>query len=1489
MCHLADFRDLNLLLVAAELGKNDVVKTLLNQNLEMEFKCSETGNIISAADLAWTNRHCDVIFTLLHANLRYPKGIVIGECSDELQKFISISEDLHMAIISRNEFKIQEILDESSNLNHFYDRLNISAPKLALDLKFIDIYELLLKNKIFLGYHETMSDLWTTFSDSERETLREIHFKYSINVPEKHLLALSANSSISHDDSQATQKLEYVRYAFGILNNNPLIRIILMIVAASKIFNIIFDFNRQSVNIVDPTADSWTRGLFYITGRIYIGAAELLRRSTENEAFGTLAHELCHYAMNLVYDNRAKPYFSNDKETRKKFSQISKHCKENSEKDAIIHHVYESYPKRMQHAELIVRIPHLLAMYHDEPDKLKELRENFGELFEFYENIVVPDMNKALPRIEIENQIEKKARKVFKYKVILVLVGIASLFGIISSVFIVRSIFYKPEYSFDNMSELDQKKVKIAPIIYKNVEIEFGNLFPENSTAYKKLSSDHISQILNGICLNFSDPYLHYLDELVVHDWKFMTEKLKNKILKSNFNFQNESLTFQILNEINPQLLNLLTSDQIVKILSNDELWVSKILSYNTKFYMKRRLFDENIFPIYFAYILNATEGDYYRLSYVHIVSKIQFKDFYKDFMKNQNESKFENEIKEIRQNSIFQSIRPTELKISENDTIISHKSVQVSDKMIIQNLNKIKLFILSSEAGTGKTTLFEHFAVNIKKEYPKLWVSYIDLKEHTALYNNEGELKNISNLISKILNLNLENEFEVNIFHNFFNSGQVVLLWNGFDEISPTYSEFIIKIIKSIEKLTNNNQLICTRPLCSFHLKNNFNASIYTLVPLDDQEQDEFVIKSLKSRKVHESKILVYLEKIKNVIKTLKSKSEQFLKTQDFDTPLVLDMFADQVSNDIEIFDSNNIYQIYKKFIEKKIQIWQKSDHGSKISRKIIISGFNTLEVYQKYALILLMKQFKYINQKIYRPRLKVMRQELPKLLTYEEISRMGILYINSDKEFEFSHKTFAEFFMAQYLIENIYNVDDVSVEEAEFRMELLYEITINYGYRQAIITDFLNAYLETEKTSEKKIFNRKISKVVTSLYKNIFFDFLNSENSIIFKFLFNFFKKDHNLLVSLLKVHEDETLYTATFNFVYFFNGGETLNRTYIKQLGYESLTKYEYELFLKGRNQKGIILFSQYCFNEFFFEPLVHDKYNLDNEMLSNEDPFDVFENIEKNLSKNELKQLLLYQKSPIYRNPKQLILNDNFSKKLNASLTKTDYKIYLINIFEKICAIKYYSREIRDRFPLSDFMNKIEEHFTSAEIQNIFFTNHYILASLRRSNFEESFEIFWNFFANHSSTSQQRKMLLQTENTICSQFSYLLYLEKCSPSLAQINILNMRIVVLDNFDFENDYVFQIYENLFNNSEIQQIFLSSNYILTFLLFRKSDINDIVNFLKYLFKGNEILLKDYLESKIDPTNLNIYEYMLEIGIEDDILSPLMKLLIDLRNVSIN
>lgn len=1441
---LADHRNYNLLLIAAELGDLFVVNFMLDGGFRTE------AHDTNAQTLAYNHGHFEIVSSLLQSNLTYPKNINIQECPNFIIEFYEVSQNLYNAMMSKDSSQVLEILSLNPEIRHFYNLNNESAPAFALRNKLLDMYGILISKDIRFGPHEKFSEIKDKMKESEREELREIHYKESKFLPDNHMHVLLANSRLAPNTTHHKDKYKYIQKAFEVLNDHPMVQILLMIVAASRNFRIVFDFNRDSVEVIDPTADASTRGIFYLSGRIYIAAKQLLKPNTEFEAWGTLAHELCHYAMNLVYDNMAKPYFSSDLETAVEFEEISKICMENHESEEIISLVYQCYPLNMQHAELIVRVPHLIIQYINDPSRFEEVRRIFDQLFAIYEKKFFEEMKEALPEIEARAEFEtqKNQKRIRNLTLSVIVLGLLAIIGVISGIMITRTILFKPEYSFLSLSEVDKDNVKHAPILYKNTSLELQNLFPGNSTVYEILISDHISQMLERKVLNFDDPHLHYLDELVTHNWKNLTVKLKEKFLSSNFIFQNESLKFDNLHNISSEAFSFLSSYQIINVLDGEKLLVSKMISNNTKFYAERSIWDENIHEIYYDF-MEHIQGEQLAWCGALIESKINttFDTFYREFV-NQTVPFQLARINAIRQDTYFKDCTKSSFKIhikiemqghSPNyeviDTLSSYKSLQFKHNHVIKIANERHFFILSAEAGTGKTITFEQFTMTLKKQYPNKWVSYVDLKEYKGLYQNISTLESIMELLEKIFQLDFTNEFEKRVFESLFNSGNVILVWNGFDEISPKYSEHVLRILGLIKTETKNIQLVCTRPLYSEKLRERFQEKTYTFIPFDENEQEDFVNRFLTVHKPGDEKNPKYLQKTQKVINATKSR-------EGFETPLLLVMIVELISNDVEIYESENLYDIYLKFVENKVEFWrQKSAFSQRFLGDSITKyrNFDFMALYQSYAIKSELQSDRYAY--FMSPKLKVMRQEVPELLTSDEISRMGILFINGPRHFQFVHRTFAEFFVAQFIIENIYNANDQpSDDEIELRLRVFH--SSHFG-----IKTFVNSFLETKIGNISKPFNKHILKVLKTKFQKLFFYRTRGlpENHI--RFLQNFFKKELEVLKILLQIDENQTYYTSFFS--YGFIPYLDIDRLSIKSIFKPYITNDEYDRFINGRYQKGVILFSMYCLENKLDSAfnISHDTYNLDNELLHDPDTFHVFKSIASNLTSDELKELLKLELTVTYIWSPNLSYVDFFDEVwslIQKTMIESDQKETLENIFKGLLFAK-------DHNILQTCLNKMAFVFSNDEIYNIFVK--YNVFSYTSQNYHIFVTSFY-FIIKHI-TLEQLKILL-SENEACDTFNMPSTI--CYP----FNILLDSL--LAGGKSKANSVAGLYEFYFNTTEIQDILLSSltDFLPLFAINDEDrDYELLFEYLRKYFTKNETSLSKFMLQNIEPTNMNVFE----------------------------
>lgn len=189
---------------------------------------------------------------------------------------------------------------------------------------------------------------------------------------------------------------------------------------------------------------------------------------------------------------------------------------------------------------------------------------------------------------------------------------------------------------------------------------------------------------------------------------------------------------------------------------------------------------------------------------------------------------------------------------------------------------------------------------------------------------------------------------------------------------------------------------------------------------------------------------------------------------------------------------DSNttitNYYQIYQTFLEKKVRIWQdKSAFAKQVISKALISStrFSLLEIFHRYSIVTFVPVWAFIYFPIFN-KAAIMRKKIPEELSYEEITRIGILFINEKYKFQFAHKTFTEFFIAQYIVENVYNEEEHLKDiEAHARLEMLFVTFKTFKRFQIVVTEFLRSYLMTQDGNGNQTFNGDLAKVSCKIFK--------------------------------------------------------------------------------------------------------------------------------------------------------------------------------------------------------------------------------------------------------------------------------------------------------------------------------------------------------------------------------------------------------------------
>jgi predicted NACHT family NTPase len=340
---------------------------------------------------------------------------------------------------------------------------------------------------------------------------------------------------------------------------------------------------------------------------------------------------------------------------------------------------------------------------------------------------------------------------------------------------------------------------------------------------------------------------------------------------------------------------------------------------------------------------------------------------------------------------------------------------------------------IITAQPGMGKSTELTKVANKLKEINPSCWVLRVNLIDCSSIF--AAQINPFDHTEAMVfLHKHLSNSTDENIrflekewFQKCLEQGEVIILFDGFDEISPDYNAKVIELLKVLKDSKVKQLWITTRPYgIREELENELVTLSHSLSPFSIFDKKKMMVNLWKD---HFDQTLAEENACKLIVRF--SESTKDWKSEFFGNPLLLRMisivFLKAVqSNDTSMtntlltddFGEIDLSELYRTFFdilfdehlkEKDRGLYDNKDKPSYI--KII----NTMrmeieENYKKLALFTLFGEVKFK---------KLLPGEFEKLQTIiEEINagshKMGTIERVIDNKPIFVHRTFAEYFVA-------------------------------------------------------------------------------------------------------------------------------------------------------------------------------------------------------------------------------------------------------------------------------------------------------------------------------------------------------------------------------------------------------------------------------------------------------------------------------------------
>lgn len=971
--------------------------------------------------------------------------------------------------------KVELMIDKYPQEKYFCNSSNESAVKTAIEWRRYDIYELLLSRGIWLSLGEDI----TTFSidDQSKIKIKHINRKFFKDPNAEHLMRLFSMSRLSHysSDIERPEHNIMIIKAFEDLNKLKWIEPILKVAATSKDLKIVFDFDSDSVECLDPKKSKTVEGITYPRDQfVYVGAKGLRNDATWNEVLGTLIHELCHFAMEMIYNSNCKPYFDSDTKRQREFSEIVRKCELEKAAEDLVAIVYNPvYSDDVQHAELIVRVPHLIAFYNSNEEKYLEVSEKFQELFDYYAKYVLADLKSQHPKLEARGRIAELNEQCLKLDSIIrsevSMTATAPTVKLDASNKVLHLASNCPQVSMKAIYQQLSSHVAFNSYIFIDLKaLENRKIFDCVAGAFNLCTQPTIvvdcdqsdQKSLNEIVKGLNDKGLTQRI-IFVTDNKLIVPSVSSNAVTHLWNhFSNDFQKLLLLREISFQGINIQLKDIIDNLpevaiatqLNSFDTAGSSSIPLNSLVKRQRiEIGNENIIEDKILKVMNAMPFNKLvkRQKKIEIGTEIKF-----DRPVNFVERSFLNENSE--HNSYSHSWDPF-------GWVEDFKNVLEIDGLVEKSKNEQDFFgiLLYDKPGMGKSTVFKFLTKELKEKLPQKWILFMDLKLYSSSYQKDKDVSaNFSNSdeISDFFCSNVINagSVESQVFKYLFDKNRVIILMDGFDEICPSYKKFALKLISGIKAGTKNQVWISTRPHLMAELE-SFKLTKLQLKPFDEQDCTSFFEKFLKNKNVGQETSAKLLLEIETFLKTTRLNALY----ASYASPLVMKLISEVIEEDSYVL-SSNLFSLYEQF-EKKM--YKKCMSKGSEAEKDLAKALSNQELSNYFFGLSLRVVIDDDDDEIF----KVFFQEMPQLPIYE-IVRTGIVESDSSNNLQFIHRSFAEFFVAKFMFSKIKtkNISDSKLEDIVTLFSKVLKLTHIFG---SMVPVFLDHAFESVKNDDYEI----------------------------------------------------------------------------------------------------------------------------------------------------------------------------------------------------------------------------------------------------------------------------------------------------------------------------------------------------------------------------------------------------------------------------------
>ncbi|KAJ9591792.1 hypothetical protein L9F63_001609, partial [Diploptera punctata] len=373
-------------------------------------------------------------------------------------------------------------------------------------------------------------------------------------------------------------------------------------------------------------------------------------------------------------------------------------------------------------------------------------------------------------------------------------------------------------------------------------------------------------------------------------------------------------------------------------------------------------------------------------------------------------------------------------------------------------------LILLIAEAGMGKSTELCNIAHLLKENDRSIWVTKVDLNHCKDLLKQDQI--SAMEFIEKVSKL--RTEFEKQLFEYYFKSNEnIVVLLDGFDEVSPSLSHCVFRLIKEI---------IDKQTLRYY----NFPILPFNLETFSSDDQRNFLLRNWKQNVLHteEYDLNEFISSLLTLVDSSLSDRMKEVTGIPLQTRMLAEVYQEEAeifckSGKIELPQSLNVLELFDMFFEKKWEVYcKKINVGVEAVMLEQLIDNQKIEFQQSLMITALVSNLDQEDIESLIISYDIFEKNKTIAETFDKgLDNTGIISDFIDNKAIFIHRTYEEYFVALWFSKN-FNIGECSIQKLYIRQDF-------QGIR-----NFLDRILSREFKLHDAVLNEDITQINTLIY---------------------------------------------------------------------------------------------------------------------------------------------------------------------------------------------------------------------------------------------------------------------------------------------------------------------------------------------------------------------------------------------------------------------